>query len=232
MSCAMSEILVVPDIHGRDFWKEPCHEWQGQIIFLGDYHDPYGKAVEEPDITESFENLKELVSFVETRRKDNPESIICLEGNHDGAYYTGRLKCRFDYDHAEKVLNLIKQLNPVVTYKIGDILFSHAGVTQDWMDAHKLTIDDLSKLTPSDSDILEEVSFSRGGNYRHGSCTWNDLYDFEYDEHPKGYYQIFGHTWGGRTFPVIEKDFAMLDCKKCFILNTETKKLKEYGIQS
>lgn len=33
--------LVIPDIHERNFWIEPCLNWQGSIIFLGDYHDPY-----------------------------------------------------------------------------------------------------------------------------------------------------------------------------------------------
>lgn len=55
----MSEILILGDIHGRSFWKEPCNNWTGKIIFLGDYHDPYGEyIVEEPDKVESLTNLK------------------------------------------------------------------------------------------------------------------------------------------------------------------------------
>lgn len=36
-------ILIVPDIHGRKFWKEPCSnvDKYEKIIFLGDYLDPY-----------------------------------------------------------------------------------------------------------------------------------------------------------------------------------------------
>ena len=46
----MTKILIIPDLHGRTFWKEPCYNWEGKIIFLGDYHDPYGEYVdEEPD---------------------------------------------------------------------------------------------------------------------------------------------------------------------------------------
>ena len=38
----MSNILIIPDIHGRTFWKEciKCREYD-EIIFLGDYLDPY-----------------------------------------------------------------------------------------------------------------------------------------------------------------------------------------------
>ena len=36
----MSKILLIPDIHGRDFWKK-AKDFEGEIVFLGDYLDPY-----------------------------------------------------------------------------------------------------------------------------------------------------------------------------------------------
>lgn len=53
----MNKVLVIPDVHGRDFWQEPCTKWDGQIIFLGDYHDPYPWQV---STKESLANLKIL----------------------------------------------------------------------------------------------------------------------------------------------------------------------------
>lgn len=77
----MSKILILGDIHGRSFWKEPCNNWTGKIIFLGDYHDPYGEYIdEEPNKAESLTNLRELTAFVENRRKIS--DVICLLGNH------------------------------------------------------------------------------------------------------------------------------------------------------
>ena len=77
----MTDILIIPDVHGRSFWKESCNNWQGKIIFLGDYHDPYGEYVdEEPDKIESLTNLRELAAFVENRR--HTSGVICLLGNH------------------------------------------------------------------------------------------------------------------------------------------------------
>ena len=67
--------LVVPDVHGRKFWIEPCLNWQGSIVFLGDYHDPYFEEVSKDN---SLKNLKELVEFYES----NKDRIICLLGNH------------------------------------------------------------------------------------------------------------------------------------------------------
>ena len=37
----MNNILIIPDIHGRTFWKECIKCECDEIIFLGDYLDPY-----------------------------------------------------------------------------------------------------------------------------------------------------------------------------------------------
>ena len=44
-------ILVVPDVHGHTFWKEPVNKYIDQvdrIVFLEDYLDPFRY---ESDIT-------------------------------------------------------------------------------------------------------------------------------------------------------------------------------------
>ena len=98
----MSEILILGDIHGRSFWKEPCNNWTGKIIFLGDYHDPYGEyIVEAPDKVESLTNLKELVAFVLNIL--NFSYVICILGNHELPYFNGNGKCRFDYWEQKEV---------------------------------------------------------------------------------------------------------------------------------
>ena len=37
--------VIVPDVHSRDFWREPVNkaliETDATIVFLGDYVDPY-----------------------------------------------------------------------------------------------------------------------------------------------------------------------------------------------
>ena len=74
----MTKIFIIPDLHGRTFWKEPCNNWEGKIIFLGDYHDPYGDWINgEPNLNDSIKNLRELSSFV----SDN-DMVTCLLGNH------------------------------------------------------------------------------------------------------------------------------------------------------
>jgi len=233
----MNKVLIIPDLHGRDFWKEPCKNWKDTIIFLGDYHDPYGEQIKgEPNKHDSLVNLRELSEFVKQRELEHPYSTICLLGNHDCSYYTGNLKCRYDRTNEIEVKELINSLHPQVTYELWDrtveptnkFLFSHAGVTLNWLIGHDLTMNSLLNINIKDWVILEEVPWSRGGHFKYGSCIWNSLEDYQCEEHIPGYYQIFGHTWGGRTTPVIKKDYAMLDCAKAFILDTITKKVKEY----
>ena len=41
----MKKILIIPDVHGRDFWKVPLYDTlkntNDDVVFLGDYLDCY-----------------------------------------------------------------------------------------------------------------------------------------------------------------------------------------------
>lgn len=230
-----NKVLIIPDIHGRDFWKTPCKDWNDRIVFLGDYHDPYGNWVaHEPDMEQSRANLRELVDFVTARRNNSDkDATICLLGNHDCHYYTKNLGCRSDNTHFNEVRELLDTLNLQVSYELiynsaevtNKFLFTHAGVTKDWADWNGLSMKDINSLSIRDARILEEVPYSRGGFSQYGSCLWNNLDDYDKEEHIPEYYQIFGHTWGGRTMPVIKEDYAMLDCGKAFVLDLSNKEI-------
>lgn len=228
----MTKILVIPDVHGRSFWKEPCDNWKDRIVFLGDYHDPYGEYVDgEPNKAESLTNLRELAAFVENRRKIS--DVICLLGNHDLSYFNGNGKCRFDYWQQKEVKELISSLSPQLYYIYEDLttevpnkyLFSHAGITKNWLDCNNLELKDLDNIDITNLSPLDQIPYSRSGNNIYGSCVWNSLEDFQIQTPYKDYYQIFGHTWGDRTKPLITDKYAMLDCCKPFVLNTETKQI-------
>lgn len=218
----MSKVLILGDIHGRGFWKEPCYNWNGRIVFLGDYHDPYGDWIEgEPNLNDSIKNLKELSDFVIGNDK-----VTCLLGNHDCSYFNGLNKCRFDYWQKDEVRDLLTKMNLKIYIRFANsankFLFTHAGVVKEWANS----IDDLNNIDITKPSILNQVPKSRGGDYEFGSCIWNSVTDFEEGTPLDGYYQIFGHTWS--KAPFIQDTFAMLDCCKAFILDTYTKKIVEY----
>ena len=131
----MSKIIIVPDVHGRTFWrlaKEKINEVD-QVVFLGDYLDPY--PVEGISPKKAIEELKKIIDF----KKEFLEKVILLIGNHD-YHYMNLLKeilpcSRYDFRNAQKIEQIFNDNQELfqVLYKEGKYLFSHAGVVEEWM---------------------------------------------------------------------------------------------------
>ena len=213
------KILINPDIHGRVFWKysiEHKDEFD-KIIFLGDYLDAYS-----PDLLlKEEDNFKEIIQF----KKDNPDKVILLLGNHDCHYindkiYEASRYNSFKHNSYQKLfLDNIDLFQLIYIYN--KYLFSHAGVYQKWMDLNKLTLKDLldcdlDKLSKS----LNWIDYFRGGFYDVGSCIWADIRDSGTEKLLKGYYHIFGHTQ--LKFNLSTSEFSCLDCRIPFSLDSET----------
>lgn len=214
------KILIIPDVHGRDFWIEPCKHVDefDKVVFLGDYHDPYPTQVSK-DV--SIHRLRdELVPFV----KANRDKVICLFGNHDGNYLVGDMADRFDFFHRKEITELLQQLDLQLIYEIDGFLFSHSGVLPEWLFNNELTLDDL-KIIKFTHPALMDVSHYRGG-FGCGSCIWGDVREYMFAEKIPDLFQIFGHTQLQEQ--VISESFACLDCRKAFVLDTETKEIKEW----
>lgn len=207
------EILVLPDIHGRDFWREPCKNIDkfDKVIFLGDYLDPYG--FENISVETAIDNFKDILKFA----KDNPK-VVMLLGNHDMAYFSqtyygfSSWHCRHSQTHHKDISALFKEHEDM--FKIADvednILFTHAGCVSGWLNntfgndyfkeynLPKLC-DDINELLKTVYGLLQlyQVSRERGGDAFYGSCIWADYSEMRHDDnmHPiRGVKQIFGHT--------------------------------------
>ena len=75
----MGKILIIPDCHGRQFWKDACLNHKGEfekIVFLGDYLSPYPH--EEITNKKAIDVFKEIIEF----KKKNLKKVILLMGNH------------------------------------------------------------------------------------------------------------------------------------------------------
>ena len=183
------KILVIPDVHGRDFWIEPCKciDQFDKVIFLGDYHDPYPFQVSDKV---SRHRLRDnLVPFVE----EHKDKVICLLGNHDGNYLIGEMADRFDRYHHNEVQVLLRHMDLKLAYQEGKYLFTHSGVLPHWLDVNGLTLQDVLG-GDVDNRALLMISPYRGGWDRCGSCIWGDIEEFSQSEKIEGLYQIFGHT--------------------------------------
>jgi len=241
-------ILIIPDVHGRKFWRRAIKDWSDKVekvVFLGDYLDPYPFERESPTFDLAWEGLLDIIEL----KKSDPEKIILLEGNHDAHYHYldtfgewGR-GSRFDYNKARKINKLFKEneslFQAAFQYQFSEdgevFLFTHAGLCKGWAEQNKLTIPDTPDLAWWLNNMLKtceqtphnwmgDVGSSRGGWCPSGSPLWADWDGDHYTTSKFGLpnkpevYQIFGHTLG--TSPLRISDYcACLDCKRPFLLN-------------
>lgn len=247
----MTNILVLPDIHGRTFWKEPLKykDKFDHIIFLGDYFDPYPS--EGITQQEAIENFKELInSFTEEELEDKVEFLL---GNHDGHYLydipeASRLAKNptINKEITSLLTNLRDKynqliLNTWITIENTTYLFTHAGINKEWFDSNSQVCDintpGLIKQysIPNNWAAISQVGRIRGG-FGAGGPLWDDVREFVNQPKFSPYYQIFGHTqlndWVNKDKikemnkgkEVSCEDFACLDCRQAFVID-------EKGIQ-
>ena len=147
------KIVVIGDIHGRDTWKKIIEKENNadKFIFLGDYVSTHDKITSETQIN----NLVDLLNWTDEVNFNERNKVILLRGNHDlqhlGYYWA---ECSGLFPKVCNWMSLQKEwfLNRTQwVYVHNNIVFSHAGVTQTWMDNNKLkNIEDINKLEPSE----------------------------------------------------------------------------------
>lgn len=230
----MNKILILGDIHGRKFWREPVSKYLNNsdihIIFLGDYLDPY-PSIDGITAEEAFEEFKYLIQTVK-----NTNNVTMLLGNHDYAYLGNLVNlgsCRKDMERKYDIATIFNDNKSLfkIAYEYDKYLFTHAGVILDWFNRvcsnQPLNSDVLNTLI-NNPHALMQVSYERGGYSRDGSCIWADVYEHMFQKNI-GYYQIFAHSYQYTTKqPIIQPNFAMLDCAKAFMLNLETGDIVEF----
>lgn len=202
------KIAVIGDIHGTTKFLECYKNIQendsdvDKIIVLGDWFDPYLDI----DLDTMIERYNE---FVKIWKSD--DRIVSILGNHDIAGYIIQNDCtsrteRFGKNR-QRIIDVIEPnlSESYLTYKVGDYIFSHAGVSQDWLnDIAQYTYcnyaDDImncKKGWTADelSDICTFYPYDFGGYGKniHQSCVWirpQALYSCAID----GYNQVVAHT--------------------------------------
>lgn len=240
-------MMVIGDIHGRQFWKNAVSKFENdveKIIFLGDYLDPY----EYEGITrkEAINNFEEIIAY----KINNKDKVVLLLGNHDMHYFSKEFhtRSRYDSSNAWHIANDFKTHRSL--FKLvheEDIngkkfLFSHAGLMNSWVKRNENVIGDTTVTSinhlleiPLGIRILTDVSSYRSWfGEKSGSIVWSDVREkidmntsnedniiSNTDAIVEGYdYQIFGHTQQNEK-PIITDNWACLDCRKAFILDDD-----------
>jgi len=223
----MNDILIVPDIHGRDFWK-PALEYKGEVIFLGDYTDPYSS--ENFSDEDAYQSLLKIIDF----KQKNPNRVTLLIGNHELSYYNSIFQCvRFSEDYYERFNELLTQTSTAdlfqVCKQIDNYLFIHAGITKNWYDLHQNELlysgttleEQINNLFIDYKMPFSEVSFYRGGFYTSGSPLWADIWEFFDESEPfnNDIIQFIGHSQHKGTAPIVIKNVRLLDNRRLYLLS-------------
>jgi predicted phosphodiesterase len=128
----MKKTVVLGDTHGRSFWKLIVHqEKPDRIIFIGDYFDSYNI----PGI-DQIHNFKEIIQY----KLDNPQiEVVLLIGNHDYHYFPEigeNGTSGYQYHLAPSISQVVNENREhlQIAYNFGEFLFTHAGVSLEFMD--------------------------------------------------------------------------------------------------
>ena len=232
-------MIIIPDVHGRTFWRQAVNDYLGKehILFLGDYLDPY--AYEGIKSAGAYKVFHEIIGL----KKDNPDDITLLLGNHDLHYLNSDMEGgRMDYTRRERIIKDITdnanlfRIAELATIGGKKYLFTHAGVKKEWIQGHQETLgnpnpveiaDRLNTLwldlsqRPKLLNMLADVPYSRWGNSPYGSPVWNDVSDmFDTEEDFPELVQVFGHSQQ-MSKPVIREHYMCLDVRCAFRLSEE-----------
>jgi HD superfamily phosphohydrolase YqeK len=228
-------IAIIPDVHGRQFWtkiKDKVDDFD-KIIFLGDYLDPYTRY-EGITCEQALNNFKELLEFA----NDHKDRVILLYGNHDLFYIDEEKECcRHDYLNQGEIRKLFRENSNLFqfAYKQDGCLFTHAGVTSEWLLQNNFKIDEehIVSFLNSNPNELWQIGASRGGFYDFGSPVWSCAYgDWPFCNNPYNLIQIFGHSQ--QQFTGSKKSFShdtchCIDSREIFVWNNGELKVFNNG---
>lgn len=190
--------VILGDTHGRPLWKQiVVNEQPDRVIFIGDYFDSYDGFT----AAEQMWNFEQIINF----KLSGKAEVIMLIGNHDYHYMRGITEHYSGYQHGAAIA--IQQLlednkrHLQMAYGMHGYLFSHAGVSIDWLNNNGWNgefisdwVNDLWKYKPN--------AFNFTGPDPYGDSVWSSpiwirpysLQKANRDTLRDQFIQVVGHT--------------------------------------
>lgn len=204
------KILALGDIHGRSTWKHIIlNNTFDKIIFIGDYFDSFNIAANQ-----QLENFLDIIQY----KKDNPDKVILLFGNHDFHYIVdGQTYSGYQETYSHQIKHIIKEnLEHMQMCFIHEkYLFVHAGVTKTWCENNDI---DMNQLESSINDLFTYQPY----RFRFTFGKYHNVYGDEICQtpiwvRPKSlledridyYIQVVGHTQQKKL--IITDDIILID---------------------
>lgn len=242
------KLIIVPDVHGRKFWKDVINHSDNDIVFLGDYLDPY-TGIEGITPKEAIENFKEILEFA----RNHKGNVTLLYGNHDSYAFQSRYlcSCRHDFKNIDKIEKLFADNEDLfkMAYdcNINDkqFLLTHAGINPIWIQKHIDVFNGSFHYSAEEINALSkgkllyplcDISLYRSGDQFVGSMVWSDIREYDTTKNlskkfdieindgitfPENLIQICGHTWMQAPVTIDCEDYIIrcIDVQKVFYLD-------------
>jgi hypothetical protein len=160
--------VVIGDIHGRDCWKQIiANEAPDRVIFMGDYFDSYN----EYTAAEQMYNFQEIIDW----KKSGQCRVVMLIGNHDYHYMPGVTEHYSGYQYGpsfaiQRLLDDNKE-HLQMAYVIYNFMFSHAGISNDWLQLHGCGMNDNPVTFTNDMWKYKPNVFAFAGHDPYGDST-------------------------------------------------------------
>lgn len=173
---------MIGDLHGRHEIAEAALNFDGRVVFIGDYMDSFDRT--------NTEQLRVLEFMLRHSRPSNDE-FIALMGNHEMSYLYPAM--RASGHTAAKQAMLMPYLNDMKRWLRSyywldvNVLVSHAGVSNKLLTTLNQTLNEY--LDKGDYDQIGRI---RSGYGSAGGLYWCDYYG-EMEPIP-GLIQVVGHT--------------------------------------
>jgi predicted MPP superfamily phosphohydrolase len=235
-------IVTIPDVHGHDRWKNAVYRINedtdeimycrlgmtiDRVVFLGDYVDARGRTNNQ-----ILNNLLEIIQL----KKDYPDNVILLWGNHDTAYVRNENISGFRPDMYHDLNELFRENRNLfqLAYQEGHNIWTHAGIHRGWWQYFvqpvldektntrftpylkdcKNIADILNLMFEFNYDPIFMVSHLRGGHDKVGGPLWADKQEI-YTKPLAGYHQIVGHNAVNRVITYDFHDLTKLTFCDC-----------------
>ncbi|RTQ46341.1 hypothetical protein EJV47_22725 [Hymenobacter gummosus] len=203
-------VLVIPDIHGRTNWVPLVTEFLAgaeaadRVVFLGDYNDSF--TVPDDVMLDNFIDVLLL-------KEREPARVVLLLGNHCFPYrFWPQFQCSGFRPTLAPALHLLYKHHSEyfqIAYQARPYLFTHAGVSEMWLEVNRLAIRILcgryattenlaavlNQLLTSEEGrrLLWQVSGYNGGRDRVDGPLWVRPVHLRRGLLP-GVIQVVGHT--------------------------------------
>ena len=166
------KIIAIGDIHGNPIWKEILEKESDYdvAVFLGDFLDS-----RYYDRDEQFKTFNEIIEY---KLKSDKENILII-GNHDYHYFpevTTTSTSGYDGIFKHRVVDIIDKHRDLfkICHKIDKFLFTHAGVSPEFMDENFSQDWDINNIDEKLNDLFKykPLAFSFYGFNPYGDDTF------------------------------------------------------------